>query len=155
MDLTHEDAEAAVGVADPTGEAREEVTIGTRGKTVKRATAEAETAIVTEVVEVTDAARSASEAAAVVEVEVGTRSAEVHTLVEAIAKVTGLAAETTTSTSRRSFRPTTIDSMDFATAALAAAAAAPAPEDSRSLTQRARVLTELGLQSELRRVSRP
>lgn len=152
MDPIHEDAEAEAAAEDPTGEAREEATIGTRGKTAKRAIAEA--VIATEVVEATDAAPSASEAvAAAAVVAAGTRSAEVNIraveIVEivAIVKVTDPVAETRTSINSHSFRPTTTDSTDFATEAWLVAAAAQAPVTRSPSLER--VLTGLDLQSGL------
>lgn len=152
MDPIHEDAEAEAAAEDPTGEAREEATIGTRGKTAKRAIAEA--VIATEVVEATDAAPSASEAVAAAAVVVaGTRSAEVNIraveIVEivAIVKVTDPVAETRTSINSHSFRPTTTDSTDFATEAWLVAAAAQAPVTRSPSLER--VLTGLDLQSGL------
>ena len=152
MDPIHEDAEAEAAAEDPTGEAREEATIGTRGKTAKRAIAEA--VIATEVVEATDAAPSASEGvAAAAVVAVGTRSAEVNIraveIVEivAIVKVTDPVAETRTSINSHSFRPTTTDSTDFATEAWLVAAAAQAPVTRSPSLER--VLTGLDLQSGL------
>ena len=153
MDPIHGVAEAEAAAEDPTGEAREEATIGTRGKTAKRAIAEA--VIATEVVEATDAAPSASEAVAAAAVVVaGTRSAEVNIraveIVEivAIVKVTDPVAETRTSINSHSFRPTTTDSTDFATEAWLVAAAAQAPAVTRSPSLE-RVLTGLDLQSGL------
>ena len=149
MDPIHEDAEAEAAAEDPTGEAREEATIGTRGKTAKRAIAEA--VIATEVVEATDAAPSASEAvAAAVVVAAGTRSAEVNIRaveIVAIVKVTDPVAETRTSINSHSFRPTTTDSTDFATEAWLVAAAAQAPVTRSPSLER--VLTGLDLQSGL------
>ena len=149
MDPIHEDAEAEAAAEDPTGEAREEATIGTRGKTAKRAIAEA--VIATEVVEATDAAPSASEAVAAAAVVVaGTRSAEVNIRaveIVAIVKVTDPVAETRTSINSHSFRPTTTDSTDFATEAWLVAAAAQAPVTRSPSLER--VLTGLDLQSGL------
>ena len=155
MDPIHEDAEAEAAAEDPTGEAREEATIGTRGKTAKRAIAEA--VIATEVVEATDAAPSASEAVAAAAVVVaGTRSAEVNiraveiveiVAIVAIVKVTDPVAETRTSINSHSFRPTTTDSTDFATEAWLVAAAAQAPVTRSPSLER--VLTGLDLQSGL------
>ena len=152
MDPIHGVAEAEVAAEDPTGEAREEATIGTRGKTAKRAIAEA--VIATEVVEATDAAPSASEAVAAAAVVVaGTRSAEVNIraveIVEivAIVKVTDPVAEMRTSINSHSFRPTTTDSTDFATEAWLVAAAAQAPVTRSPSLER--VLTGLDLQSGL------
>ena len=156
MDPIHGVAEAEAAAEDPTAEAREEATIGTRGKTAKRAIAEA--VIATEVVEATDAAPSASEAVAAAAVVVaGTRSAEVNiraveiveiVAIVAIVKVTDPVAETRTSINSHSFRPTTTDSTDFATEAWLVAAAAQAPAVTRSPSLE-RVLTGLDLQSGL------